>query len=318
MTRPIRASAVRRPHEAALSTDHHTARHRDRLSPSQRRLWPTPTGAPNFDLTYPNEHRVAIAGDWESDWPSVAAMLTSLRRQAPDIETILHLGDLRYEAPRQRNTGLPRRRFVSDLDELLGQLRFRRLILTPGNHDWWDQLHDEFERHPDRMYRISPRIWIAPRGFRFHIGEATFMSFGGAVSLDRRPDMRSSKSAEEPTRADMNRASHGGPVDVLLTHEPPEAGIPEVDAITSDPQRWPPERLAQSAQSRALITDLVAAITPAKTFHGHMHVRGEAHTQDGRSTFSLAVTGKPGNVGVLTVSRDGFLDFVWKEDLSTR
>lgn len=284
-----------------------------RLSSGQRRLWPTPTGAPRFDLTYPNEHRVAIAGDWESDWPSVAATLQALRRRAPDILTILHLGDLRYEAPRSTSAGVPGRRFISDLDELLEQLRFNRLILTAGNHDWWDQLHAEFERHPDRMYRISPRIWIAPRGFRFQIGEATFMSFGGAVSLDRGPGSSSWSVNEAPTRVDVDRASRGGRVDVLLTHEPPEAGIPQVDAITGRAERWPPERLGRSAQSRALITDLVAAVTPSRIFHGHMHVRGEAHTADGRSTFSLAVAGKPGNVGVLTVSDDHFLDFNWSE-----
>lgn len=313
MTHPTQVNSAPVPPAIETANQHHVPRQTTRLSSGQRRLWPTPTGAASFDLTYPHERRVAIAGDWESDLPSVAATLVSLRRRAPDILTILHLGDLRYEAPRSTSTGLPGRRFISDLDELLGQLHFNRLILTAGNHDWWDQLHDEFERHPERMYRISARIWVAPRGFRFQIGQATFMSFGGAVSVDRGPGSSSWSIHESPTRADVHRASRGGRVDVLLTHEPPDAGIAEVDAITGRPNRWVPERLARSAQSRALITDLVAAVTPSRTFHGHMHVRGEAHTADGRSTFSLAVAGKPGNVGVLTVSHDRFLDFDWSE-----
>lgn len=314
MTDTAQPSPASGPHASARSVEDPAHRSR-RLSSGQRRLWPTPTGAPGFDLTYPDEHRLAIAGDWESDWPTVSATLNELHRKAPDIVTILHLGDLRYEAPRSTGTGLPRRRFIGDLDALLEQLHFKRLILTPGNHDWWGQLHDEFTRHPDRMYRISPKIWIAPRGFRFQIGDATFLSFGGAVSVERDPGSNSSGAEEAPTRADVDHASAGGAVDVLLTHEPPEAGIPEVDAITGQAHRWSPDRRAQSAQSRSLITDLVAAVTPARTFHGHMHVQGEAHTADGRSTFSLAAAGRPGNVGVLTVTRHSFLDFVWSAGL---
>jgi hypothetical protein len=47
-------------------------------------------------------------------------------------------------------------------------------------------------------------------------------------------------------------------------------------------------------------------IRPKLTFHGHMHVSGEAHTTVNQSIYSMSVVGTPGNVGVLDVTDQRF------------
>ncbi|UBQ01884.1 metallophosphoesterase [Curtobacterium sp. TXMA1] len=287
---------------------------RRRLTASQRRIWPTADGAPDFDLTCPGERRVAIAGDWESNLDAVHAILRTLTNTAPDVRTILHLGDLRYEAPvlvggKQvflRNT-------IVRLDALLNEFGIRRLLLTPGNHDWPEQLHAEVTRHPDRPYRISQRIWVLPRGFRFRLGTTTFLSFGGAASLNKGPGDRGWSMHEAPTADDVDRASAAGTTDVLLTHEAPDVHIREVDDILRAASTWPAARLRASATSRALVTELLRNVAPKYAFHGHMHVDGETD-RNGTSTYSLAILGKPRNIGIFDVHES---HFSWLDQISS-
>jgi hypothetical protein len=241
-------------------------------------------------------------GDWESNADNAEAVLGSLKQQAPDLRTVLHLGDLRYTDP-ALNT-----RFVSTVDALLERYGFARLLLTPGNHDWWDQLQQEFRRHPDRPYRIGQRVWVLPRGFRFQLRQLMLMSFGGAASVETGRASRRWSAHEVPTDADVDMAIRSGPVDVLLTHEPPDAGIPEVQAIIGANDKWRSERVHESAQSRARITRLVEALHPAVTFHGHMHVSGQAQRRDGRATFGISVAGSARSAGILDLTS---VTFTW-------
>lgn len=298
---------------------HHTSstpaeRHR-RLNASAHRVWPTAKGSASTDLSLPNESRIAIAGDWESLKDPVDATLRYLRRTAPDVQTILHLGDLRYAAPILRNgkQRSPGGGFVEWLDAQLEDNGIRRLILTPGNHEWWQQLHDEFSRHPTRPYRVASRIWIAPRGFRFELHGTRFLSFGGAESLDRGPTHRSWSQHEVADQADVDRAAADGETDVLLLHEAPNNDIPQITDITQRGDGWPPDRLHASAQSRALVTNLQKRVRPQCTFHGHMHVRGDRKRADGTSTYSLSVAGTPGNMGLLSLRP---LRFTWLDAIS--
>jgi len=277
-----------------------------KLTPTDKKIWPTPSQGPSHDLTFEGERVVAIAGDWESKAASVAAVLALIVRTAPEVRTILHLGDLRYEAPKIVDGKMRSSSFLGDLDALLDEHGIDRLLLTPGNHDWWEQLHAEFLRHPGRPYRIATRIWALPRGFRFRIGSTEFMSFGGAASLDKGPGRSGWSEHEVPTDSEVIEAVKRGTVDVLLTHETPDASTPAVDAITRRSKSWPPDRLAASAASRRLITDLITGVQARLTFHGHMHVSGEAQGPSQRSIYSLNVAGAPGNVGLLDVGDQGF------------
>jgi hypothetical protein len=262
---------------------------------AQRRAWPTVSGLPSEDLSLPGESRVAVAGDWESLGPQVFSKLRRLKRLCPSLRTVLHLGDLRWEPPVRLGGHLVyrRNRFLPLLERTLEALDLR-LLLTPGNHDDWAALSPAFQAHPNRPYRLSPRMWALPRGLRFIVGGRQFLSFGGAVSVHADRGL-----AEAPSDDEVARASLGGDVDVLLTHEPPNAGITSVDAVLARRSGWHPDLLERSAQSRRRIDGLVAAVHPLLSLHGHMHVAGRICDVNGRQTVALPDVTARGNIIVL-------------------
>lgn len=263
-----------------------------------RRAWPTTWGRAITDFTLPSETRVAVAGDWESLGVHVFGKLRRLRLLHPDVRTVLHLGDLRWEPPVRVSGGLLYRhdRFLPRLERELAENDLR-LLLTPGNHDDWSILAPAFLAHPERPRRLSPSMWALPRGFRFTLASRSFLSFGGAVSVDA-----DRGAAEAPTDEDVARAARDGAVDVLLTHEPPNAGISEVEGLIDRPGRWTQQRLQRSADSRRRIDRLVAAVRPILTVHGHMHVAGRVRDANGRETISLPVATEPGNLMLLNLA----------------
>lgn len=264
------------------------------LAPGQRRLWPTADGAPATDFSIGDERVVALSGDWESDGPRVLPLLRRLRAVAPEVRTILHVGDLRWEPPMRLGNDRVYRHddFLPRLETQLRALGLR-LLLTPGNHDDWASLSGAFAARPGMPRRLSPSMWALPRGCRFSIGGIRFVSFGGAVSVDR-----DRGPAEVPSDEDVAAASAGGATDVLLTHEPPNVGIAEVDALLQDESRWDALRLGLSADDRRRIDRLLEAVRPRLVVHGHMHVSGRRR-RSGLDAVALALIGSPHNTVLL-------------------
>lgn len=251
------------------------------------------------DVTSDSEARVAIAGDWHSSGYWARRALAMLHDQAPDVHTVLHLGDFNLTS---NSPWAAYRRTVVEAMEVNG---IERVLVTPGNHDDWSQLGPRFDLHPDVPYCLpkSPGISFLPRGYRFEIAGRTFLSFGGAASPDqgRRIEGKDWWRNEEPTKADATRALAGGSVDVLLTHEAVDGGTRLVDDVIARPNHrlFDEDGLSASRRSRALVTGVWTHLAPARLFHGHMHVRAEAHLPTSRSVYSLAANNSPGNIGVL-------------------
>lgn len=274
------------------------------LTGAERRRWPTADGAERHDFTLADEAEVVIAGDWESQQRSVNAIIDRLMVARPDLQTVLHLGDLRYanraSYGRRGARTYPHGNFLPWLDEKLVEVGIRRLLVTPGNHDDWSLLAPRFAQHPGRPFRVGSRIWVLPRGFRFSLGGVQVMSFGGAVSVDH-----DGGGFEAPSDADVERAAVGGRTDVLLTHEPPSVGATEVAVrIRDGAAEWSAALLARSALSRTRISTLMAATAPTLTFHGHMHVAGRGvDPSSGSKVYALASVVPPasasGSAGLL-------------------
>jgi len=282
----------------------------DGLDAAARRVWPTADGRPAEEVRFPGEVRVAIAGDWESEEARVFPHLRRLHRVAPDVRTVLHLGDVRWAAPRSsvgrkvhEATG-----FIPRLDRALAESGIDRLIVVPGNHEWWDRLHEEFADNPRRFFRVAQRIWIAPRGMRFTLGGRRYLCMGGAASLegDRGP-------FEVPSEVEIDDAIAGGPADVLLTHEALNVGIDEVVREIGRPGPWAPDRRAASFISRARVTRLFEAVQPELALFGHMHVAGSKSVGDSAVHCLNAIGEKGGHhMGLLSIDD---LHIAWIDDL---
>lgn len=251
------------------------------------------------DVEVGPEQRVAIAGDWHSSGYWVRRALKMLREQAPDVRTVLHLGDFNLTS----NT--PWSAYRRSVVEAMAINGIERILVTPGNHDDWSQLGPRFELHPNEPYLLpkTQSVSFLPRGYRFAIGDRTFLSFGGAASPDqgKRIEGRDWWRNEEPTEADAARALAGGSVDVMLAHEAIDLGTRLVDNVIARPNRrlFDEQGLIASRRSRALVTSVWKELKPSRLFHGHMHLRAEGQFPNARAVYSLAANNSLGNIGIL-------------------
>ena len=243
--------------------------------------------------------RVAVAGDWHSNRHGVRVALGRLHDRAPDVRTVLQLGDFNL------GSGRPWADYCKSLDQAMTQFGIERILITPGNHDDWGQLSKRFASHPGQPY-IPPRlrtIALLPRGFRFSIEQRSFVSFGGAASPDqeRRIQGKDWWPEEEPTLAETEATILGGTADVMLSHEAVNGGTLRVDAALTrpNPSLFSQHGLQASRRSRAHVTQVWNRIKPMVLLHGHMHLQAEGQHPGGRRVYSLAANNTAGNIGVL-------------------
>lgn len=249
------------------------------------------------------EERAAIAGDWHQNRAWVERVIPALSRQSPGIRTILHLGDFGL-SPYARGTN-----FLATVDYWCKTAGIHRVLVTPGNHEHWAHLDHLFAEKPDQPVWVSDHVAVLPRGFRFTLGGHTFLSFGGAASVDSqwRTTGVDWFPSEVPTDADVERAIAGGPAEIMLTHEAVNGGTAKVERSLLGPSSWPLEALYYSADSRRRVTKLWDAVSPNILLHGHMHIPDEIELADGRRVVSMGCDYQRGNIGVLDLD-----DLSWK------
>ncbi|MCR2813035.1 metallophosphoesterase [Microbacterium sp. zg.Y1084] len=242
-----------------------------------------------FDL---DDERVAVCGDWHGNASWLRTVVSAIPVLAPDVRTILQLGDWWMDAERT--------------DALFQRTGIERVLVTTGNHEPWNRLTPLMEAHPGRAIRVSAATWILARPFRMSIGGREVLSLGGASSVDRawRREGVDWWPDEAITEGHVEAAVAGGSADLLLTHESPE-GTP-VRAVNrilhEDPPSWPAAALAASTESRRRVTRVWDAVRPPLLAHGHMHVAGGGKTADGRRVASLNRDGGEGHLAFLDLA----------------
>ncbi|WP_096359317.1 metallophosphoesterase family protein [Microbacterium sp. TPU 3598] len=236
-----------------------------------------------------SDQRVAVCGDWHGSVEWVRTLARALPALAPDVTTILQLGDwwMNPEAT----------------DEAFVSTRIDRVIVTLGNHEPWGDITATFRAHPGRAVRVSQITWLLPRPARLSVGGREVLSLGGAVSVDKawRHEGVNWWPDEDITDEHVSVAIAGGPADLMLTHEPP-ARTPVTavrELLRTNPMRFPDDALADSAASRARVADVWDAVRPELLMHGHMHVAGGGMTPDGRRVASLGSNNQQGSLGLL-------------------
>lgn len=171
------------------------------------------------------------------------------------------------------------------VDDLDSALRSAGAEVSAGKMEmWWiDGNHENFhlmgahgcDPNNETDTWVAPTIRYLPRGFRFNVDSVSFMTFGGAVSVDRNGPHRIAGRTwfyEETIKEHQVAAVTRQPVDVLVTHDVPE-GVPMLDAFISGPSRWPEDALRDSAWNRELLSEVAEKVTPKLVVHGHYHYR---------------------------------------------
>ncbi|TFC42646.1 metallophosphoesterase [Cryobacterium shii] len=254
-----------------------------------------------------DETHVVVAGDWHGNIAWAGKAIPSIARNSPGVRTILHVGDFGIWP------GAGGQKLLDAVDFWCARAGISRVLVTPGNHEDWTWLDDEFTAQPGKPVGLSSVVEVLPRGYRFEISRRTFASFGGAASVDY--EMRSPGidwfPGELPTEQDVERAISGGPADVLLTHEAIDGGTPaSEDMLRSNPMRWSPAALDYSSRSRALTTRVWDGVAPKLLFHGHMHLADEVALPSGQQVISLGRDGQRRNLAQLELST---LNWRWLE-----
>lgn len=239
-----------------------------------------------------DEDRVWLCGDWHGNVGHLQRLLPALRRAAPGVKTILHLGDW-WTEPRP-------------IDYWAEKAGIERVLVTLGNHEPWSTYSPLLAEGGGAAVRISEVTWLLPRPFRFRIGGRSFLSVGGAASIDRewRREGVDWWPEEEITDQEVCEAIRGGAAEVMVSHETPEhTPVPAVRDILDAPSigvSW--VSAARSATSRAKVQHVWDATRPALLAHGHLHVFGSGRTGDGRRVLSLARDDMAGNAVLLELS----------------
>lgn len=165
-------------------------------------------------------------------------------------------------------------------------------LVVAGNHDTgYPAAFDP----ADDFIKVTNNICLAPRGFCFVLGEATWLSLPGAVSVDR--DQRHRRhdwvEREAMTRDDVIHAVDGGRlVDVVVSHDAPSSiTVPGL----GDPARWPPDVVEDADAHRGHLDQVARHVKPRLWVHGHHH---RSH----RTTIDLGRDARrPQHTSVMTV-----------------
>ncbi|PYD00812.1 metallophosphatase family protein [Microbacterium esteraromaticum] len=235
------------------------------------------------------DQRVAVCGDWHGNIGWVRAVARALPTLAPGVSTMLQLGDWWMDPVAT--------------DEAFAETDIERIYVTVGNHEPFGEITPLLDAHPGAAVRVSDITWLLPRPARLSIGGRTVLSLGGAASVDKvwRREGVDWWPDEDITDEHVAAAVAGGRADVMLTHESPaRTPVAAVRAILrSNPMGLSSDARADSAASRARVTQVWDVVRPQLLMHGHLHVAAGGVTDDGRRVASLGRDVHQGNLGFL-------------------
>lgn len=219
--------------------------------------------------------KILIAGDVHGSMTHMIHLLDTAK--ARGIESLFCLGD--FGAWEHFDWG---RKFFSDVNR---HARTRGLMVyfLDGNHDKTSLLISKYgnKRDPEGFLTCRPRVKYAPRGHVWTWGGASFMSLGGAYSVDKdsrlwRQSVRQRDTGvdqagtewfpeEEMTDDELEVYLTAAPprIDVLLTHDKPRSSNPRINR-KDIMECWPNQDRIDRAVQR---------LRPKMLFHGHLHLR---------------------------------------------
>lgn len=263
---------------------------RDAARPAKKGLMSARMTALSYQrrIVLPDE-RVAVCGDWHGNLGWVRILARAIPHLAPDITTILQLGDWAMD--------------MAGTDEAFAGTGITRIYVTLGNHEPWGEITRLQDAYPGAAVQVSEITWLLPRPARLRIGGRAVLSLGGATSVDKawRREGVSWWPDEDISHEHVVAAIASGDADLMLTHEGPDdtpvRAVQEV--LRTNPMGFPADALADSLLSRRRVAKVWNIIYPELLMHGHMHVAGGGQTEDGLRVASFGSDMQQGNLGFL-------------------
>jgi predicted phosphodiesterase len=189
----------------------------------------------------------------------------------------------------------------------------QKMYVTLGNHENYvlAQALQLIEIGEDAGWLWNPQypnILFAPRVHRFEIEGVSFLSVGGANSIDRewRIEGESWWPEEQISYGDILQATNGGHAQVMLTHECPKAvNLFPNGSINS----WSVDGLVYAEKSRIAMQHVVDEVRPELLFHGHYHFFADHKTTrfiDNKPAYDIRTVGLNRdttleNIGILSL-----------------
>lgn len=264
----------------------------------------------NFDF-------VGIAGDWHGNFGWARLALKNF--QLAGVTELISVGDFGFW-PGNRGE-----KFLRKINKYLA-LYGITLYVTLGNHEDYVQV-STFQPHPTMdgyVYNPEfPNILVATRGARWTWNGVSFVSLGGANSIDftGRVEWLTWWKAERISLADIYNTIEGGHAEIMISHDCP-VGVNIFGSHRDGGKNslWSPTELAYAQESRVALRQAVDGVKPEILFHGHYHMELDITTQmnDGVEDYSLRSVGLDmdasiRNMGILTLPDKGFewLPLTW-------
>jgi hypothetical protein len=217
--------------------------------------------------------RVMMAGDWHGNGSWAQKAIWHGKKAGATV--VVHVGDFGYWVDSLDTT-----KYLRHVQRALDETGMV-LYWVDGNHEAHDRIKewlDAVDNQPwaDKRY---PRIVHLPRGFRWEWHDKTWMSLGGAHSVDRltRTEGKSWWDGEHITDAEAEYASRPGEVHVMVCHDCPDGvdipGIHADEKLDAALSFWPFSEIVLANAHRKKLGRVVDVVRPNVLYHGHYHVK---------------------------------------------
>jgi hypothetical protein len=211
--------------------------------------------------------RIGLSGDWHGNTMWAVAALKGFHLEG--VDTVYHVGDFGFWP------GNEGKKFLRAMERQLVLYNIT-LYVTLGNHEDYPQV-EALPVSEDGLRWATKHIAVFPRGYRWEVDGVSFVSLGGAPSINF-TDLKKGISwwpEEALTMGDIYRLSEssaGFPrTDVMITHDAPD-GIPPLDALMAgNASEWNEEGIQYAEEGRKLMNAAVEIVKPQMFVHGHYH-----------------------------------------------